>query len=250
MSGPGAPLLLAAGAVAGAMNAVGGGGSFVTLPALLLTGVPAVAANATSTVALCPASFASAWAYRAEYRPLRGVGTPALLGVSVLGAIGGALLLLSTSDRRFATLLPWLLLFGTLAFALGPHLAAARPRVLHLAPATLLGIQLLLGIYTGYFGGAVGILLMAVWSLVDRDDVHALNARKALVTGTTNGVAVACFVVADAVRWRPALTVLVGAVLGGYLGARLARRVPPARLRPGILCLCVAITVASFVWRA
>jgi uncharacterized protein len=242
-----AVLLLGAGLLAGTMNAVAGGGSFITMPALLLAGVPSVAANASSTVALFPGSVVSAWVCRSDVRDLAGVGMPALVATSLVGGLLGALLLLATPSATFDVLVPWLLLVGTVAFALGRPIGAALRRRVTVSPPTCLYGQLVLAIYGGYFGGAVGIMMMALWSVLDVSDLHAANAAKALLVGATNAVAVICFVIAGTVCWPQTIAILAGVVVGGYGGARLARRLPAERLRVGMIVFNVSLTTAFFV---
>ncbi|PTL84019.1 sulfite exporter TauE/SafE family protein [Vitiosangium sp. GDMCC 1.1324] len=240
-------LLGAASLLAGAMNAVAGGGSFVTFPALVLSGVPSVAANASSTVALFPGSFASAWAYRDDFKSFEGVSVRALLPVSLAGGLTGAMLLLLTPQTTFDVVIPWLLLLGTLAFAFGREAGARLRRAIRIGPALLLGGQFLLSIYGGYFGGAVGLMMMAVWSLFGVSDLQAMNAAKTLLVGATNTVAVACFIVAGEVWWKQTVLMAIAAAVGGYVGARIGRRIPSARLRLGITAVNVAMTVAFFL---
>ena len=242
-------LLTTAGFIAGVMNAIAGGGSFITLPALIAAGVPSVAANASSTVALFPGSLASALGYRAEFHPFEGVRVGVLLAVSLLGGILGALLLLATSSTAFDAVLPWLMLVATLAFAFGRPAGAALRRAVRIGPGALLAAQFLIAIYGGYFGGAVGIMMMAAWSVFGIDDLRAMNAAKTLLVGATNSVAVVCFIAAGEVHWTQTLAMLAGAVAGGYAGARVGRRLDPARTRIGISLLNVAIT-GAFFWRA
>lgn len=241
------PLLAGAGFIAGAMNAVAGGGSFVTFPALVFAGVPSINANVSSTVALFPGSFASAWAYRNDFSTFEGVSVRALLPVSLAGGLVGALLLLFTPQATFDVVIPWLLLLGTLAFAFGRQAGAALRQVVRIGPGTLRTAQFLLAIYGGYFGGAVGLMMMAVWSLFGVREMHAMNAAKTLLVGATNVVAVACFVAAGTVWWIPALVMGAGAIAGGYGGARLARRVNPAHIRLGITMVNIAMTIIFFL---
>jgi uncharacterized protein len=248
---PIAPLLLLAGAgfVAGVMNAVAGGGSFVTFPSLVAAGLPSVGANASSTVALFPGQVASAYAYRREIRSFEGLSMRILVPLSVGGGICGALLLLFTPESMFDRVIPWLLLAGTIAFAFGSRLGPLLRRHLHIGGRTLLVLQFALAVYGGYFGGAVGLLMMAVWTVFGVKDIRAMSAvRMALVTAM-NSVAVACFAVAGKVFWLPAATMGMASVTGGYLGARVGRRMDPAKLRVVISCFNVAIT-AAFFWRA
>ena len=240
-------LLIGAGFLAGAMNAIAGGGSFVTLSALVLVGLPSVSANASSTVALFPASLASSWAYRRDLSSIGAVSLRALLPVSLVGGALGSLLLLATPSALFDELIPWLLLLATLAFAFGQRAGLALRRLLSIGPVPLLLAQFLLAVYGGYFGGAVGIMMMAVWSLLSTVDIKAMNPAKTVLVAAANAVAVLCFIAAREVWWEETLVTLVAAALGGYAGARLARRLDPQWLRRGVLLLTVAMTVAFFV---
>ena len=240
-------LLLGAGLLAGAMNAVAGGGTFVTLPALLLAGVPSVTANASSTVALFPGGLASAWAYREDLSGLQGVSPRRLVPVSLAGGLVGALLLLLTPGATFDRLLPWLLLGASGVFALGPRLTRALGARAHLRPRALLSLQFLLALYGGYFGGAVGILMMAVWSVLGSADLRALNPLKTLLVAATNAVAALCFVLLGAVSWPETLLLLGSAGVGGYGGARLARHLDPRHLRGGVLGLTLLLTLLYFL---
>src|SRR3954469_12774826 len=167
-------LLAAAAFLAGVMNAVAGGGTFVTFPALVFTGVPAVIANASNAVALFPASFASAWAYRKDFRNFEGVSFKAMSAVSLIGGVIGALLLLYTPEVTFNALVPWLLRAATLIFAFGPRLVPKLRTLFRIGPAVLLTIQFVVGIYGGYFGGAMGIVMLAVYSLFGLTDLNAM----------------------------------------------------------------------------
>ena len=242
-------LLFAAGLIAGTMNAVAGGGSFVTLPALIFSGVPSVAANASSTFALFPASFASAWAYRRDYRPFPSVSLRAMLAASLFGGLIGAALLLSTPSSDFDGIVPWLLLVGSIAFGFGPRISAALSRRFRAGRTTMLVTQLVVGVYAGYYGGAAGLMMLAAWGLFGLSDLKAMNATRTLLVGSANAVAVACFVVAGTIWWPQALLMLVAAVLGGYGGARLASRLDPAMTRAVITVFNFGIT-AAFFWRA
>ncbi len=161
-----------AGLVAGAMNALAGGGSFVSLPALIAVGVPSVQANASSTVALFPGGVASVWAYRDGLGPVGAVSLRALLITTLIGGVVGAVLLLSTPTQTFDFVLPWLLLVACLALGFGRSVGEWLRRRGRIAPVAVLTVQFGLGIYGGYFGGAVGIMMMAVWGLFDSRDLE------------------------------------------------------------------------------
>jgi uncharacterized membrane protein YfcA len=240
-------LLLAAGLIGGAMNALAGGGSFITFPAMIAAGLPSVAANASSTVALFPGALTSTWATRADLGGVGGVKLPVLLGVSVLGGLTGAILLLATPVTTFDGLVPWLLLFATLTFAFGGKAGAALRRRFTIGRGAILSVQFVLGIYGGYFGGAVGIMMLAAWSLLSNVDLRRMTPARTFLVGATNFAAIVCFVIAGEVRWPATLLVLVGGALGGYGGAKLGRRLPIRVLRAGVLTITVGMTVVFFV---
>lgn len=242
-------LLFGAGLLAGMMNALAGGGSFVTLPALMFAGVPSVFANASSTVALLPGAATSAWAYRCDYRGFEQVSMRAMVGISLAGGLLGALLLMNTSSRAFDFIVPWLLLIGSLAFTFGKQAGVWLRRRVQIGRTTLLVTQGGLAIYGGYFGGAVGIMMMAVWALFGHDDIKALNASRTLLVGATNLVAVLCFALAKMVWWPQTLVMLVAAALGGYLGAHVSKRLPVPVVRALISTFGFSMTALLF-WRA
>jgi len=243
-----AALLFFAALAAGALNSVAGGGSFLTFPALLFTGMNAIIANATNTVAVWPGTVASVIAYRRE---LRDEATWKLLAplfaVTFVGSIAGALLLLKTPEKTFTTLIPILLGMATLVFAFGPRLhdvakVARKPVV-----GTLL--QLAVAIYIGYFGAGAGILMLALFSLMGMKIIHAMNAFKTLLATLANGIAVVTFIVARKVVWPEALLMTAGAAIGGYGGAFLAQRVDPKRVRWIVIVIGCAMTVYFAVKR-
>ncbi len=240
-------LLAAAGFVAGVMNSVAGGGTFVTFPTLVFIGVPSIVANASNSVALFPASFASAWAYRNNFQNFDGVSFKAMAAVSLVGGVGGALLLMYTPEQTFDALVPWLLLAATLIFAFGPKLVPRLRSWFSIGPAALLTIQFCVGIYGGYFGGAMGIVMLAVYSLFGLTDLNAMNATKTLMAGLINAIALVVFVGAGKIVWPETVTILLAAMVGGYFGARKARSMNPKHVRAGIIAISVAVTVVFFV---
>lgn len=244
--------LFVAAVLAGGLNSVAGGGSFISFPTLIFTGVPAVAANATSTVALWPGSVASAGAYRNELAIRR--TTLALILVSLVGGFLGAELLLRTPPATFARLIPYLLLVATLLFSFGSRLTGClRSRfqkglgspILSLLGITL--IQLVIATYGGYFGGGIGILMLAALSLVGMENIHEMNALKTVLASCINGVAVIAFILAGAVMWPQALLMLVGAIGGGYGGAHYARRLDPRLVRRFVMLVGFAMTIYFFL---
>ena len=162
------------------MNAVAGGGSFVTFPVLVLAGLPPIAANASSTVALFPGTMASTWAYRDDLRGIGGIGLKVLLPISLAGGLIGAILLLVTPGGVFDVVIPWLLLLATLTFAGGRRLGDWLRRHVRIGRGAFLVIQFILSIYGGYFGGAVGLMMMAVWTLLDSAELKAMAAPRAV----------------------------------------------------------------------
>lgn len=247
-------LIFVAGLVAGVMNALAGGGSFVSLPALIAAGVPSVQANASSTVALFPGGAMSAWAYRDGLGSVGAASLRALLTTTLLGGGIGAVLLLSTPIRTFNFVLPWLLLLATLALSFGRTLGGWLGRRWRIGPAVVLTIQFGLGVYGGYFGGAVGIMMIAVWGLVGHHDLKNLNAPRTLLVSSANIMAVLIFSIGGAVHWPETIVMLIAAVIGGYGGAHIGRRTAPKVVRVGTLCLTACITLGFFIraylWQA
>ena len=232
-------ILLAAAFVAGALNAVAGGGSFLTLPALIFTGVPPVVANATGTVALLPGYAAGAWGFKDDMQAPPGLSMKAIIVIALIGGAAGAALLLFTPDATFRKIVPWLLLAATAMFAFGPQLRAwaSKGNAAHAAPSAskaALGM-LAVSIYGGYFNGGLGILLLALLGLLGQTNLNAMNGTKNLVSALLTAIAVGIYAAGGVVQWKQALIMMVAATLGGYLGARLARKIPANWLRGGIV---------------
>lgn len=240
-------LIFGVGLIAGAMNALAGGGSFVSLPALIAVGVPSVQANASSTVALFPGGVISAWTYREELGPVGAASVGSLLISTLFGGAIGAVLLLFTSPATFDLVLPWLLLLATLALSFGRRVGEWLRHRWRIRPEVILTIQFGLGIYGGYFGGAVGIMMMAVWGLLDSRDLKSLNAPRTLLVSAANIVAAVIFVAANAVHWPETIVMLIAAAVGGYCGAKIGRRASAKVIRVGTLLLTSLITLAFFV---
>jgi len=242
-----------AGALGGALNSVAGGGSFIAFPALLWTGVPPIPANATNTIALWSGATASGGAYRKRLDVPRRMLIP-LLAASLVGGVAGAILLLRTPGHTFMRVLPWLTLGATLLFAFGRKIAGNRGSVIQqgttqgaLAGATL--FQFCVGVYGGYFGGGMGIVMLAMLSTLGMSDIHAMNALKAVMGSVINGVAVITFVLAHAVYWKHGVVMIAGAIAGGYLGAHYAMKLPPAWVRTFVVLVGAGMTV-YFFWTA
>ncbi|MEO4045550.1 sulfite exporter TauE/SafE family protein [Pseudomonas sp. CAU 1711] len=242
-------LLALAGLAAGAMNALAGGGTFFSFPALLASGLPPVTANATNAVALWPASIAGAWAARASLRPLGRYLLPLLLA-GLAGGLGGGLLLLAGGDGVFRSLIPWLLLLATALFAASPWLSralAARRRAAE-RPAhtpTSLVAHAGVSIYGGYFGAGMGILQLAAFSIEGHPLARA-NALKNLISAVIYSVASLTFILAGRVSWAELLVLLAGATLGGYAGGALGERLPPRLLRALVITVGGGMTLYYF----
>ncbi|HEV2521553.1 MAG TPA: sulfite exporter TauE/SafE family protein [Candidatus Acidoferrales bacterium] len=242
-------LLLCAALLGGVLNSVAGGGMFVIFPALVFTGVPSIIANASSTLAVIPGILASAWAYRHDFRASEGFPFGSMVIVSVVGGIAGALLLLFTPQKTFDFVIPWLLLLATLLFIFGLRIAPGLKRIFHIGPATVVIIQFFIAVYGGYFGGAIGIMMLATWTVFGLTNIHMMNANRTLLGAAANIVATALFIAAHKIWWPQTLVMLVGTVIGGYAGAHWARKANPRVLRACITVISVGITIAFFLRR-
>jgi uncharacterized protein len=245
-----AVLLFMAALVAGVMNAVAGGGSFIAFPTLLFTGVPAIPANATNTVALWTGLACSGGAFRRHVNAQRRV-LVALLVASIAGGIIGAVLLLHTPAHTFMRVLPWLMLAATLLFIFGRKLTRPGAHVVHEAGTTALFLatffQFLVAIYGGYFGGGMGIVILAMLTAFGMADIHEMNALKIVLSTATNGIAVVIFIVSRAVYWKQALVMIAGAALGGYFGAHYSLRLPQKWVRGFVIAVGAVMTTYFFV---
>ncbi len=240
------PVLAAAGFAAGVINAIAGGGSLVSFPALLLTGMPAVAANATNTLAVWPGSLTSVWAYR-TYIDEERHRAAVLAWPSLVGGLAGSVILLHTSERLFRAIVPWLILFACGLLALQGPVArlVARRGSAHAqrVPASLWIAQLLISVYGGYFGAGIGILMLAAMAILIPSTLQHANGLKVLFATLINGISAVYFVVAGAARLPEAGLMAAAAIGGGYAGARLAQRLPPAIMRVVVIAYGVVVAV-------
>lgn len=245
--------LFIAAILGGTLNSVAGGGSFITFPTLIFTGVKPIQANATSTVALWPGSIASLGAYRGSITTPRAM----MVSLSIVSAIGGALgalLLIHTQQSTFVRLIPYLLLAATLIFSFGNAVVGSvrsrmgqrqsRPWVSAVGVHTL---QFVIAVYGGFFGGGIGILMLATFTLLSLGDINNMNAVKALLTSAINGVAIVLFVAAGKVEWLPAAIMIVGAIIGGYGGAAVARRLDARLVRAFVIIVGFVMTAYFFI---
>jgi len=247
-------LFLAAG-IAGILNALAGGGSFISFPALLFTGVPPVQANATNTVALWPGLAASTVAYLKRLNIPKRLLLP-LLMTSVVGGWVGALLLLKTPQRTFLHFVPWLLLSGTLLFAFGNKIRAVAtksavsddlPKASWRAITVCSFIELLLAVYGGYFGAGIGFVMLGMFAALGMRDIHAMGAIRTLLAAAINAAAVVTFIVAGAVLWAQFAVMVAGALVGGWFGAHYAQKADPRKVRALVIGVGLAMSAYFFV---
>jgi uncharacterized membrane protein YfcA len=224
-------LLGGASLVAGIVNAIAGGGTLLTFPALLAAGVSPVAANATNTLSLWAGQLAGSFAYRKELGEVRRVAM--LLAIpSAIGGLAGSILLLALPERAFEAAVPWLILFACLLLALQGQLKALLSKARgHDHPAALWLIQLAVAVYGGYFGAGIGIIMLAAMGILLSSSQQHANALKVLFSFVINGVAALYFLGAGAARLPEAALMAVASAAGGWLGARVAQRLPPAGMR-------------------
>lgn len=249
---PHAAVAFAAAFAAGVINSVAGGGTLVSFPTLIWLGLPSIAANATSTVAIWPAAWSSLFGYRREVRST-GVRMLVLIVPSVAGGIAGALLLRKTPPEIFDLLVPFLILFATLLF-LAQEPIQRRLKSAHVAghesPRWLAGamiFQLFVALYGGYFGAGIGILMLAALSVLGLSDIHQMNGLKNLFGGCINGVAALYFIWAGMVYWPYVFVMLVGAIAGGYAGAGIARSIGRVAVRRVVIAIGFGMAVSLFV---
>jgi len=247
--------LFFAASIAGTLNAVAGGGSFVSFPALLFTRVPAVPANATNTVALWPGLAASTVAYLKRLSAPMRLMVPLLL-TSVAGGWAGALLLLRTPQHTFLHLVPWLLLGGTLLFAFGNRIRATAGRAavvddlrqLSWQAITVTSIlELLLAVYGGYFGAGIGFVTLGMLAALGMRDILAMGAIRTLLAAAINAAAVVTFIWVGAVLWPQCFVMLAGALSGGWFGAHYAQKADPQKMRYLVIGVGLAMSAYFFV---
>lgn len=253
MTLPNATLLFVAAGLAGTMNSVAGGGSFISFPALVFTRVLPISANATSTVALWPGTVASAGAYRKRF-PKDFRILVEMLATSLTGGTLGALVLLRTPQTTFMRFVPYLFLLATLLLIFGKKLAdwieatfktSQQPRWLVVVASNF--FQFLIAFYGGFFGAGIGIMMLALLTMLRMEDIHAMNALKTLLNAAINGAAVVTFIAAGAVLWPQALVMLVGAVVGGYGGAYFAQKLDPQLVRRFVIAVGIAMSAYFFL---
>ncbi|MHB8410603.1 MAG: sulfite exporter TauE/SafE family protein [Candidatus Acidiferrales bacterium] len=249
-----AGFLFSAALIAGALNAVAGGGSFISFPALLFVRIAPISANATNTAAMWPGTIASTVAYWHEMKtPEARRLLPPLLVTGLIGGVIGARILLRTPEATFMRLVPWLLLGATLLFAASGKITkwvrgrsghAGGRRVLFVAGLLL---ELVIAVYIGYFGAGAGILVLAMLALLGVENIHAMNGMKTLIVSAVNGVALILFIFAKVIAWPQAVVMLVGAALGGYAGAYYAQKINPQNIRRLVIVVGFGMAAYFFI---
>lgn len=241
-------LLLLAALIGGGINALAGGGTFIVFPALLLAGVSSVKANATASLVFAPGSLASTWVYRGTLQGQSRTRIAWLLAASLAGSAAGSILLLSTSNRTFSNLVPWLLLIAALFFTVAPKLRAAATRSAGHAPSGVLFIgQFVIAVYGGYFGAGMGVLMIALFLVASDMGVQASNGVRLLCGTSINILAIGLFAWRGALDWKVGIPMLLAGIAGGYYGARIVRRLNEETARKSILVYAWALTAYFFV---
>ena len=244
-------LVFLAACAGGAINSVAGGGTLLTVPTLIWLGVPALHANATSTVALWPGSLSGAWGFRREMRQAD-PRVYALIVPSLIGGLTGAILLTITPPDLFERLIPVLILFATFLFMAQErlqhrfNLTAMHHARSHWLSWTML-FQLIVGIYGGYFGAGIGIMMLAALSLMGHTDIHQMNGLKNLLAVAINGIAIVYLLFTDLIRWDDALLMATGAIVGALIGAGTARRAGQTAVSHTVVVVGLAMALAMFV---
>jgi len=238
-------LLFIAAVWAGAQNALAGGGSFITLPALILAGLDPRAANIASTVAMFPGQLLTGMAGRQMVSGTKSLSFRTLLIISLIGGALGGLLLLKTSESFFASLVPWLVLFATSMFAWGSFGPKRAQKPKDLGPIGTALAQSAIAVYGGYFGGGIGFLMLAALTMAGLP-VRNAGATKNMLAGVMNASAVAIFIFSAPIAWDKVLIIGVGAMIGGQLGVWMLKRVDEKILRAAIVGIGVLLTIGLF----
>lgn len=247
-------ILLAVGLTSGLMNSVAGGGSFVSFPALIFFGLSPITANATSTMALVPGTFATMFAYRNELK-IHNKKLPLYIFLSLAGGLFGAVLLLYISNQAFAKTVPYLIFLATILFSFKTHIIGSVNRIFRLQPDQknskfhqifMLFLFILIAIYGGFFGAGMGIMMLAVFSLMGMTRINEMNALRSCCGLASNFIAMVVFGASGIISWPHALTISVGAITGGYFGAFYARKLPNEKIRNIVIIIGWTMTIYFF----
>ena len=250
-------LIVAAGFLGGMLNAVAGGGSFITLPALIFVGVPPVVANATGTAALLPGYIASAWRFRKDIEFPANLSFKTLSIISILGGSLGATILLFTSEQIFSSLIPWLILIATLLFILGPRILPKEKAATQQfqvkqtteknSKVTAFVVMFFVCAYGGYFNGGLGIILLAALGLLGQTNLLGMNGIKNYVSALLTAIAVLVYATGGIIEYKFLVIMGIAAIVGGYTGAALAYRIPQNIMRAFIISIGLIMSVVFFL---
>lgn len=250
-------VIVVAGFLGGMLNAVAGGGSFITLPALIFVGVPPIMANATGTAALLPGYIASAWRFRRDIEFPANLSFKALSLISILGGSLGATVLLLSSEKLFSTLIPWLILLATLLFIIGPRLFTAKndssqPAIktpVRASKSKLIAYAIMFTVcaYGGYFNGGLGIILLAALALLGQSNLLGMNGVKNYVSALLTTIAVLVYAAGNVIDYGHLMIMGIAAVIGGYAGAELAYRIPQNAMRIFIIAVGLIMSLVFFL---
>ena len=235
--------------VAAAINSVAGGGTFLTFPVFMMNGLTPLQANIMSTMALWPGNLASAYGYKEIWSNNKPLLKPYLM-IGLIGGTIGCLLLLYTPEVVFKSLVPWLLLTATLIFTFGRHGIASLHRFSFTDAQRRTGsmvLQLVIAIYGGYFGAGIGILTLAMLQIIGQSHIHQMNAMKTVLTAFINAVTAVIFIFSGKVLWSLLWIMVLGAIAGGYVGARLALKVSPSHVRTLVSGIGFSMTAYFFL---
>ena len=236
-------VIIVAAFFAGILNAIAGGGSFLTFPALIFAGVPPVAANATSTLAVFPGYLGSALGFRDDLARVPRATIVTYVVIALIGGLAGSLILLATSDRMFSAIVPWLLLIATVLFAFGDKI---RERLSHLALPEKTALMVV-STYGGYFNGGLGIILLSLFSALGMRDLDQMNGLKAGLSFVLSAISVVTFAVAGIIYWSQAGAMMVASTAGGYVGAHVAKALPKKVIRGFIIAVGLIMSAVFFI---
>lgn len=240
-------VIIAAGYIAGTVNSIAGGGTFFTFPALVWVGIPPIAANASSTLAVLPGYFSAALGFRHDLQRIDRAQLARALLVALAGGLAGGILLLVSPARLFAAIVPFLLLAATLVFTFqATILAVIRRNALHIAPFGIGGLAAV-SIYGGYFNGGLGIIMLALFSLWGMTDIAAMNGLKSVLSVVISAISALAFIFAGLIHWPEVIAMALAAIAGGYTGARVSRRLPRGVLRLAIAAIGFSLSVIFFL---
>ncbi len=240
-------ILTLAGLIAGSLNAVAGGGTFISFPALIWLGIAPVSANATATLTALPGYFTSAWSFRKEIASESKSHLYHTIILAIVGGCIGAVLLLSTSDRLFSGIVPYLMLFATFLFAFGRILLRSFSGKGLLGIAASSAILLIVSIYGGYFNGGLGIMLLASFSIIGHTNIHYMNGMKNLISGILSLASTMIFIASGLIDWSSALILGIATAIGGFVGGYYSTKIRNiALLRGFIMCVGLFLSAAFF----